>query len=157
MMVLDFLQKRIKAPQYCSRAIPKSVFHVNFIWLNDEYFGQIPSRVASRKSLMQSKVWRRDRENWKKKKRKREESMARINRSAHSPCARLYSCDPIITDRRETITSPCRRAVSVVPRAAECNILLLPGQHWRPANIFQPWSSSQPGRLSRVPDTWNPS
>jgi len=34
--------------------------------------------------------------------------MARINRSAHSPCARLYSCDPIITDRYETITSPRR-------------------------------------------------
>lgn len=32
-----------------------------------------------------------------------------------APCIRrvpgmLYSCDPIITDRRETITSPCRRS-----------------------------------------------
>ena len=55
--------------------------------------------------------------------------MARINRSAHSSCARLYSCDPIITDRRETITRPCRRV-------AECNILFLPGQHWRRLIFF---------------------
>lgn len=53
----------------------------------------------------------------RQRERERKESKARINRSPRSPCVRLYSCDPIITDRRETITSP-RRAASVVPSSA---------------------------------------
>lgn len=53
----------------------------------------------------------------KEREREKEESKARINRSTRSPCVRLYSCDPIITDRRETITNP-RHAVSVVPSSA---------------------------------------
>lgn len=56
-------------------------------------------------------------ERQRERERERKESKARINRSARSPCVRLYSCDPIITDRRETITSP-RRAASVVPSSA---------------------------------------
>lgn len=99
-----------------------------------------PSQIVSaRESLMWSGVWRRDRE---ERERERKRVRARINRFvAFVLCVPLYSRDPIITDRRETITS--RRAVPRSYCAPPSAIFYFCSSNTNArANIFQPWSSS---------------
>jgi len=84
------------------------VFYVNFIWRifwpDSESSGSVQI-IDTQKSLAL-----RPREPEKKKEKEKNRWRELI-----APCIRrvpgmLYLCDSIITDRRETITSPCRRS-----------------------------------------------